>query len=158
MVINFVLFLANIILINIGFLIAFLIRYGLSFPEGNFLPYKSSFIFLTPIYISTLSFFRVYKSRFKSSWDLFKRIFLGLFFGTLLSIALVYVFRVKWGAFPTSIFSLSFWINLLLIFKLNQYILKVKKSIKKKVIVIGKDDINGIVGKKADVERVKSKL
>jgi len=147
------LFLANIVLINLGFLISFWVRYGLSVPERSFLPFKSSYVFLTLIYISALSFFRVYKSRFKSSWDLFKRIFLGLFLGTLLSVAFVYTFRVKWGAFPTSIFILSFFINVLLIFKVNQFILKVKKKIKKQVIILGEGEVGDIVGRKAIVER-----
>jgi len=147
-----ILLIVNAVLINLGFLITFLIRYG-SFPKSNFLPYRKSFVFLTLIYISALSFFRVYKSRFKSSWDLFKRVFLGLFFGTLLSVAFVYVFRARWSAFPTSVFALSFVINLLLIFKVNQYVLKAKNKIKRKVIVIGEDDIEDIVGKKAVVER-----
>jgi len=148
-----ILLLVNTILINVGFLLAFLIRYSVSIPEYNFLPYKNSFIFLTLIYISTLSFFRVYKRRFRSSWDLFKRVFLGLFLGTLLSIAFVYVFRAQWGAFPTSIFILSFFINLLLIFKLNQLILKTKKKIRKKIVVIGEGDVDDIMIKKADIER-----
>lgn len=151
-----ILFLIDIVLINLGFLLSFLIRYGLPFPESNFLPYRKSFVFLTLIYIVALSFFRIYKSRFRSSWDLFKRIFLGLFFGTLLSVAFVYVFRINWGAFPTGIFVLSFFINLLLIFKVNQYILKAKKKIKKKVLIIGQDTIDYIVGKKAVVERIGS--
>ena len=153
MAIQIILFLNNIITINVAFLLSFLVRYGLQFPEFNFLPYKKNFVFLTLIYISALSFFRVYKSRFKSSWDLFKRVFLGLFFGTLLSVALVYVFRAKWGAFPTSVFMISFFINLLLTFKLNQCILKFKKRIKKKVVIIGQGYIDDIVTKKADVER-----
>lgn len=152
MTVQRILLIANAVLINLGFLTTFLIRYG-SFPENNFLPYRKSFIFLTLIYISALSFFRVYKSRFKSSWDLFKRVFLGLFFGTLLSIAFVYVFRAKWSAFPTSVFVLSFVINLLLIFKVNQCVLKAKNKIKRKIIVIGEDDIDDIVGKKAVVKR-----
>ena len=143
-----ILFLIDIVLINLGFLLSFLVRYGLPFPERNFLPYMKSFVFVTLIYIAALSFFRVYKSRFRSSWDLFKRIFMGLFFGTLLSVAFVYVFRIKWGAFPTGIFVLSFFINLLLIFKLNQYVLKARKKIKKKVLVIGQDNIDDIVGRK----------
>ncbi|HCO94409.1 MAG TPA: hypothetical protein DIU00_10740 [Phycisphaerales bacterium] len=151
-----VLLLIDIVLINIAFLLSFLFRYGLPFPERVFTPYKSSFVFLTLIYIAALSFFRVYKSRFRSSWDLFKRIVLGLFFGTLLSIAFVYVFRIKWGAFPTGIFVLSFFINLLLIFKVNQYILKARKKIRKKVLIIGRDKIDDIVGKKTIVEQIDS--
>jgi len=153
MPLRIILFIANIVLINAGFLISFLIRYGLPFPEYNFLPYKKSFVFLTLIYISALSFFRVYKSRFKSSWDLFKRVFLGLFFGTLLSVAFVYVFRIKWGAFPSGIFVISLFINLILIFKVNQFVLKAKKKIKKQVIILGKGKVDDIVGKKANVER-----
>jgi len=141
------------VLINLGFLISFLIRYGLPFPKNNFLPYKSSFVFLTLIYMGTLAGFGVYKSRFKSSWDLFKKVFYGLFLGTLLSVAFVYVFRAKWGAFPTSVFALSFFINLLLIFKANQFILKATKKIKREVVILGKGEVDDIVGKKANVER-----
>jgi lipopolysaccharide/colanic/teichoic acid biosynthesis glycosyltransferase len=151
-----ILFLTNMILINLAFVVSFLVRTGVNIPEYNFMPYKKSFIFITLIYMSALSFFRVYKNRFRSSWDLFKRVFLGLFFGTLLSIAFVYVFRIKWGAFPTTVFVLSFFITLLLIFKLNQYVLKAGKRIKKKVLVIGRDNADDIVGRKAVVEKISS--
>jgi len=150
---RFILFSVNIVLINFGFLIAFLIRYGLLVPERSFLPYRKSFVFLTLIYILAMSFFGVYKKRFRSSWKLFTRIFLGLFCGTLLSVGFIYVFRVKWGAFPTSVFILSFFINLLLIFKVNQFVLKAKKRIKKQVIILGEGKIDDIVGKKANIER-----
>ena len=153
---RFILLALNMITINIGFLLSFVIRYGLTPPAYNFLPYTKSFILLTLIYMSSLSFFGVYKKRFKSSWDLFKRIFLGLFFGTLLSIAFVYVFRVKWGAFPTGIFVISFLLNLLFIFKLNQYILRAKRKIKKRVVVIGRDDMEDVIDKRVVVKRIKS--
>ena len=147
---------ADVFVLNVAFILSFLIRYGNDIPKHCFTAYQNSFIFLTLIYTSSLFFFRVYKSRFRSSWDLFKRIFLGLFFGTLLSIAFVYVFRVKWGAFPTGIFVISFFLNLLLIFKLNQYILRTKRRIRKRTVVIGQNDIDEIVEKKAVVERIKS--
>lgn len=155
MVMQMILFLTNIILINFGFFIAFIIRYGLSVPEFSFLPYKNSFMFLTLINLSVLAGFGVYKSRFKSSWDLFKRIFLGLFLGTLLSVAFVYVFREKWGAFPTTVFAISFFVNLLLIFKFNQLILKLRGKIKKKILVIGEGYIDDITIGKADIKRIK---
>jgi len=143
------------LLINIGFLGTFLIRYGLLFPEHNFAPYKKSFPFLTVIYLLSLSLLEVYKDRFKSSWDLFKRFFKGLFLGTLLSIAFVYVFREKWGGFPTSVFIISFFVNLLLIFKVNQFLLKAKKKIRKQVIILGEGKVDDVVGKKANVQRKK---
>jgi lipopolysaccharide/colanic/teichoic acid biosynthesis glycosyltransferase len=153
MIFRLSLLIKDAVLLNLGFLIAFWIRYGLPFPENNFLAYKKSFVFTTVIYVSILAFFRVYKSRFRSLWDLFKRVFLGLFFGTLLSVAFVYVFRTKWGAFPTSIFAISFFVNLLLVFKINQLILKAKKRIKKQVIILGDGKVDDIVGKSANVER-----
>jgi exopolysaccharide biosynthesis polyprenyl glycosylphosphotransferase len=141
------------ILINIGFFASFWLRYGITFPQFNFVPYKNSFAFLTLIYVGTLAALGGYKNRFESSWDLFKRVFCGLFLGTLLSIAFVYVFRVRWGAFPTSVFILSFFINLFLIFKVNQFILKAKKKIRKEVVILGEGEVDDIVGKKANVER-----
>ena len=155
MIIQLILFLINIILINVAFLLSFLLRYGLPFPEYNFAPFTNSFLFLTVIYISSLSFFRVYKRRFTSSWDLFKRIFLGLSVGTLLSIAFVYTFRARWGAFPTSIFILSFFMNLILIFKINQYILKATKKVRKNAVIIGEGEVVDIIGKRAVVKRIK---
>lgn len=156
MAIRICLLLSNLLVLNAAFLLSFLVRYGNDIPMYCFSAYKNSFIFLTIIYIASLSFFRVYKRRFRSSWDLFKRVFVGLFLGTLLGVAFMYVFRVQWGAFPTTVFVLSFFINLLLIFKLNQLILKAARSIRKNVIVIGRDDIDGIVGKKAVVETIES--
>jgi lipopolysaccharide/colanic/teichoic acid biosynthesis glycosyltransferase len=140
-------------LINLGFFIAYLIRYGMSIPQTSFLPYKKSFVFLTLIYLLALAVFRVYKDRFKSSWELFQRVSMGMFFGTLLSVAFVYVFRVKWVAFPTSVFAISFLVNLLLIFKANQFLLKSKKRIKKQVVILGDGKVDSVVGKKAKVQR-----
>lgn len=148
-----ILILANSILINAGFLCSFLLRYGLLFPNCNFMPYRNSFVFLTLIYLLSLAVFGIYRSRFKSSWELFKRVLCGLFLGTLLSIAMVYVFRIKWGAFPTTIFLISFCMNLLLIFKFNQAILKYRGAIKKRILVVGKGNPDEVVIKKADVEQ-----
>ena len=141
------------ILINVGFIASFFVRYGLDIPDVTLPPYKNSFVFLTLIYTGTLAAFGVYKKRFRTSWDLFRRVFLGLFLGTLLCVSFVYVFRIKWGAFPTTVFAISFWINLLLIFKANQFVLKAKKKIKKQVIILGEGKVDDIVGKKANVER-----
>jgi len=147
------LYLTDIILINVGFVLAFLVRYGFPFPERSFMPYKNSFVFLTLIYMGVLAGFGVYKSRFKSSWELFKKVFLGLFLGMLLSVTFVYVFRIRWGAFPTGIFVISFLVNLLLIFKFNQFVLKAQKKIKKQVVILGEGKVDDIVGRKANIER-----
>ncbi|MBA7700654.1 UDP-glucose:undecaprenyl-phosphate glucose-1-phosphate transferase [subsurface metagenome] len=43
--------------------------------------------------------------------------------------------------------------NLFVIFKVNQFVLKAKKKIKKQVIILGDGKVDDIVGKKANVER-----
>jgi len=150
------LFFVNIIVLNAAFLLSFYIRYGDDIPKYCFSAYKSTFVFLTLIHMLALVSFGVYRSRFKSSWNLFRRVFSGLFFGTLFSVAFVYAFRVRWGAFPTSVFILAFAINLLMIFKLNQYFLKVKKKIRKKIVVVSDSGVDDIAGKKTVVEKIGS--
>ncbi|MBA7557431.1 hypothetical protein ES705_50186 [subsurface metagenome] len=58
--------------------------------------------------------------------------------GALFGMALVYVFRIKWSDFPSSIFVVSFPIGLLFIFIFNSQVLRFTGRIKKKVVVIGK--------------------
>ena len=153
MLLQIILILVDVFLLNVGFLASFYVRYGLDVPGVTLPPYKNNFMFLTLIYVGTLVIFGVYKSRFKSSWYLFKRVFSALFLATLLSVAFVYVFRIRWGAFPTSVFAISFFVNVLLIFKTNQLILKTKKKIQKQVVILGDGKVEDIVGKKANVER-----
>lgn len=154
MALKALLIIVDAVLVNLGILISFAVRLGVPFPEYNFSAYRKSFVFLSLIYLVVLACFGVYKHRLRSSWDLFRRVFLGLVLGTLLGVALVYAFRTRWGAFPTSIFTLSFFINLLLVFKINQFVMRAGKRIRKKVVVIGDSNIDDIIGKKAIVERI----
>ena len=138
MTLKIILFLVDAFLLNAAFLLSFPVRYGLNIPEINFLPYKDNFPFLTFIYMLALVFTRVFKNRFCSYWHLFKRIFNGLLLGALFGMALVYVFRIKWSDFPSSIFVVSFPIGLLFIFIFNSQVLRFTGRIKKKIVVIGK--------------------
>ena len=138
MILQIILFLVDAFLLNAAFLLSFPVRYGLDIPEINFLPYKDNFAFLTFIYMLALVFTRVFKKRFCSYWHLFKRTFNGLLLGALFGMALVYVFRIKWSDFPSSIFVVSFPIGLLFIFIFNSQVLRFTGRIKKKVVVIGK--------------------
>jgi lipopolysaccharide/colanic/teichoic acid biosynthesis glycosyltransferase len=105
--------------------------------------------------MASFSFLGVFNRRFKSSWELFTKIFNGIFIATLFSVAFVYVFRKKLGAFPTSIFTISSFINLIMIFKVNQFILKLRKKIKKQVVILGDGKVTEIINKRAIVERRK---
>jgi hypothetical protein len=145
MVLQFLLFIVDASLLNAAFLLSFVIRYGFSIPEINFLPYRDNFPFLTFIYMLALIYTRVFKNRFSSFWQLFRRTFNGLLLGTLFSIALLYVFRIIWSDFPSSIFLISLPIALLFIYTFNSQILKLLGRIKKNVIVIGNQKSNRAV-------------
>ncbi len=140
------------LLINAAFLLAFLVRYGWPFPPINFVPYQKSFIYLTLIYTICLLLFDVYRRRFRSSWDLFRRVLLGLSLGTLLSVAFVYVFREQWGGFSTSTFLIAYAFAILLVFKADQFILRSAGRIRKRTIVIGKGSVDGLVRKRSIVD------
>jgi len=152
MTLQIFLFIIDAFLLNAAFLLSFPVRYGLNIPEINFLPYKDNFPFLTFIYMLALVFTRVFKNRFCSYWHLFKRIFNGLLLGALFGIALVYVFRIKWSDFPSSIFVVSFPIGLLFIFIFNSLVLRFTGRIKKKVVVIGKQKSAGVINNSPLVE------
>jgi len=149
-----ILLLADVVFINGAFLLSFLMRYGLPIPKRNFLPYEKACVLLVLMHVAALACSGVYRNRFKSSWDLFKRVFSGLLLGTLLSIAFIYIFRARLGALPTSVFALSFLISLLLVFKAHQWILKSAGRIKKKVVILGEDGGDDLKIKRAEIERL----
>lgn len=155
MLIQFLLFLADILLINLVFLISFFIRYGLPLPEGNFGAFRGNFVFLAFMYILSLALNRAFKHRFSSHWEVIKRLSKGMFFGTLFGFMLVYIFRLKWAAFPSSIFAISFPIGILLISICNLLILRTAGCIKKKVIIVGEEKEDNIIGDHALVEMIR---
>jgi len=147
------LFVVDTVLINAAMLLAFLVRYGLPFPEWNFSAYEKSFAALTLIQLSALLLFGVFRRSFRSSWELFQRIFLGSLVGVLLSVAFVYAFRSKLGAFPSSIFALSFLLGVGLIFAVNRSVLKAKGRICKHIVILGQGKVDDLVSRHARVER-----
>ncbi len=142
----------NIILINVAFLLSFLIRYGTDIPQVNFQPYKENFAFLSLMYMIAFVVEKVFKNRFTSFWELFKNLFTALFIGTFFSISLVYVFRSQWSKFPSSVFLISFPVGVCLIFICNGFILKATGKIKKKVIIIGRENIADVLDKRSFIE------
>ena len=139
MILKIFLLLLDSVLINAAFLLSFLIRYGINIPDYNFSSYKGNFLFLTFMYMLAFSFTRLFKDRFQSRWDLFKRITSSMALGTLFGIALVYVFRVQWSTFPTSVFLIAFPVGLIIIFLFNGLVLNLTGRIRKKIIIIGRE-------------------
>ncbi|HUU20806.1 MAG TPA: exopolysaccharide biosynthesis polyprenyl glycosylphosphotransferase [Sedimentisphaerales bacterium] len=154
MIVKILLLLVDAVLINIAFLLSFLIRFGTDIPDYNFNSYKGNFLFLTFMYMLAFSFARFFKNRFQSHWDLFKRITHSMALGTLFGIALVYVFRTQWSTFPTSIFLISFPAGLIIIFLSNDLILNLTGRIKKIIIIIGQESGTEAIENNKHVEKI----
>lgn len=142
---KFLLAVYDTVLINGVFLLSFLVRYGLPLPKQNFGAYKESFAFLTFMYMIAFALARVFQYRFRSYWNLFQHVFKGMFLGTLFGLALVYVFRERWFRFPSSVFLLAFPIGTALIFFANAFLLRLLGKIKKKVLIIGKANVEEVL-------------
>ena len=152
--VQFVVVFADVILINAAFIMSFAIRYGMNIPKASFSPYLDSYAFLTFIYMLSFLFARVFKKRFKSSWELFRKITAGLCWGTLFAVAFVYVFRTRWSTFPSSIFLISLPISIFLIYQVNSYLAKTTGMINKKVVLIGQEKSNGIIENGRFIEKI----
>lgn len=154
MIVPFVLLLIDTLLINAIFVLAFVIRYGMPLPESNFQPYKENFAFLTFVYMLTFFFTRVFKNRFFCHWDVVKRILTAMALGTMFGFMLVYIFRLKWATFPSSVFGISFFLGVVIISICNIAILRFANRIKKRVIIIGKEKADNILEDEALVDKI----
>lgn len=129
------------VLIYLGFIFSFLIR----FPgEHRYQPFFGCFPFLTLIYIFCLVIVGAYRRRFTSYTIIFQRLFLGFVFGSLASASFVYIFRVKWGKFPSSIFLISFILNLSLVFACKSFLYKISQRIFKRIIFLKEDNFRNL--------------
>lgn len=99
----------DVIVIHLGFVISFWIR----FHHRDFacLMLVRNFVvipILVSIYILSMIISGIYKNKLNSEILLFKKIFKGLIIGALVGMSFLYVFRAKGGGFPSSIFLISF--------------------------------------------------
>ena len=135
--VQFFVFIIDSVLINLVFLLSFVLRYGWPLPENNFGPYRENFLFITFVYMLCFAFFRVFKDRYFCHWEILRRVLVAMGLGTLFGFMLVYLFRLRWAAFPSSVFAISFPVGCIVFFLVHKSIYTVSGRIKKKVVVIG---------------------
>ena len=145
----------DLLFINIGFILSFFLRFH-SLLHPSFKIYLEVFVWLSIIYLISLGIVGVYKRRFSNVEEIFKRVFLGLSLATLLSVSFMYAFRTRWGAFPTSIFLLSFFLNLFLVFITKLWLYKLTGRIFKNVVFVTKDNLKEVISpyKLKDVDEI----
>lgn len=135
----------DIILIHLGFLLSFCLRFPWAkLSHESYQNNLHSLQLIVLLYVMAMIAVGVYKKRFKSFLIIIQKTFLGLTLGILISMSFIYVFRSKWGGFPSSIFVISFPIIFLPVAVFNLIIYKLSGKISKKVVFINEHSINNI--------------
>ncbi|MEW6095320.1 MAG: sugar transferase [bacterium] len=125
------------ILINAGVILAFLIRFGGILPEANFEAYKMMCLPATLIIVLALYAFGL--QNWRKIDDIQNNIFKAVSFGTLVIMAVTYVRRDVAASFPTSVFGISWIINILLLTSWRVIAKEIYRPIKK-VLIVGTDN------------------
>lgn len=135
----FILLLAftDITLINAGYLLAFLIKFGVHIPERNFTAYLSTWPWLTISGLCLLFFYQLYGS-YRWRWaEVFASLICVVFFQALIAMAVSFLFRGF--AFPRSVLIIAPFIQLLLLslWRRAAWYIERKLQTIRRVIIVG---------------------
>lgn len=105
---KFLVFLADSLIINLAIIVSFVIKFGFSIPQENFLAYKTIIVPSTLVFTSLYYIYDLYsEERPYSPWEVSSRIISASFLGILAMVTLSFAFRSF--AFPRIVIFLS-WI------------------------------------------------
>ncbi|MEW6188648.1 MAG: sugar transferase [Actinomycetota bacterium] len=96
------------ILVNVGIILAFLLRFGGELPPFNFRAYTNQAIFITIIQLGTLHIYDLYNvEKIQSGWDILYAVFKAVTLSMLLTVVLTFFYR--FFSFPRTVLLLS-WV------------------------------------------------
>lgn len=131
--------LSDAILVNLGIILSFLLRYQGRLPDRNFEAYLIMASYITVIWIGSLYSFGLYRDKREvSSLDLLSRTTQAATVATIASILVTYLYRARAAAFPSTIFLISWLVNILFLSGwrfIHQIAIRPKR---KKALIIGK--------------------
>lgn len=140
--------LVDIILINLAYIIAFLIKFNFDLPEFNFTPYMEAMPFITVAALVYLDVYGLLKFYRKTFYDAIISIFFVIF---LLGITTVAITYFKQGfSFPRSVLIMAPIIQFILLFCWKAFILWIRKKVsgRAKLMIVGTpEDVDHVVGK-----------
>ncbi|RJQ51968.1 MAG: sugar transferase [Actinobacteria bacterium] len=130
------------ILVNLGIVAAFYVRFGATLPPFNFRAYSSLASYITIILLGTLYVYGLYEvQRTPNAWDIVSSIFQATTLGLMLVVILT--FFVRFFSFPRTVFVLA-WVFLLVLLSgwriVAARLLKIQWPIQK-ILVVGTGDI-----------------
>lgn len=131
---------ADIILINLVFVLGFLIRFG-SLTGGGFASYLECAPVLSLIYLVLFLAAGIYKRRFPTYWDLFQRLAIAILLGALCVATLLYMFRQAWSEFPSSVVLITCPLGLFVFFMVKAFLLRWLGRIRRRVVILGRNEL-----------------
>jgi lipopolysaccharide/colanic/teichoic acid biosynthesis glycosyltransferase len=152
---NFLLLMIDIALLYGGFLLAYLIRYRGDIPPQSIAPFYESQLVLIGIMVAALTYAGVFRRRYRSYWLIFQKIAYGVTLGTAFCFIFMYLLRIKFLAFPSSVLLINYFLASGLLFGVNAAILRLKGKIVKRVVIFGSHDFYDAFGKSKSLVRVK---
>lgn len=152
---NALIFIIDVALLYGAFLLSYFIRYKGSIPPESIAPFYDSRIILIGIMIACLTYAGAFRRRYRSYWLIFQRIIYGLTLGTAFCFIFMYVMRIKFLTFPSSILLINFVLSSVILFLANAAILRLKGKIIKRVVVFGSHDFYDAFNKSRSLVRVK---
>lgn len=132
-----ILVLVDLALVNVGYLLTFLFRYGLPVPRYNIEPYLVAWPLLTLSALGLLYFYRLY-SGYRYRWaEIFAGILCVVFFQALAAIAIA--FYLRGFSFPRLVLMLAPMMQLVLLAAWRRLAWHIERGlmVKRKVLVVG---------------------
>lgn len=140
--------LVDLALINLAYIIAFLIKFNFDLPEFNFTPYMEAMPYITIAALVYLDVYGLLKFYRKTFYDAIISVFFVVF---LLGITTVAITYFKQGfSFPRTVLIIAPLIQFVLLLCWKAFILWVRKKVsgRAKMLIVGtSDDIDHVVGK-----------
>jgi exopolysaccharide biosynthesis polyprenyl glycosylphosphotransferase len=131
--------LLDAILVNLGILLSFFLRYQGRLPVANFRAYLIMAPYITIIWIGSLYTFGLYRSRKETvRLDLLIRATQSAIIAVLISVLATYLHRATASAFPSTVFLISWLVNIFLLSGWRFIYQAALNPKKKRVLVIGK--------------------
>ncbi len=148
--------LLDIVLVNLGVILAFLIRYQGTFPARNFEAYLIMAPYITIIWIGSFYFFGLYRyKRDASGLDILSRTAQAATIAAIASVLATYLYRARAAAFPSTIFLISWLVNILLLSGWRIIYQTTTRPKTKRALIVGRgkeaDSIQKILKKRPDL-------
>ncbi|MFX4262058.1 sugar transferase [Pelotomaculum propionicicum] len=128
----------DLALINLGYILAFLLKFGWNIPKYNFAPYLSSWPLLTLCALALFYFYRLYGS-YRWRWaEVFASLICVVFFMALAAMALS--FFLRGFSFPRTVLLIAPLIHIVLLAIWRRLAWHIDRSLQniRKIIVVGK--------------------